>query len=90
MVITTQISEDLTMRTIVELIQHYPEGFAIFMLLLLFTREAALPIKIMIVTSVLAIALYHFTNWYEESVGVLVLGAIASIVSFAKKAKPIY
>ncbi len=78
------------MRTIVELIQHYPEGFAIFMLLLLFTREASLPIKIMIVASVAAIALYHFTRWYEESVGVLIAGAIIAILSFVKKSRPIY
>ncbi len=78
------------MNTLIELIRHYPEGFAIFMLLLLFTRDASLPIKIMILTSVIAIALYHFTHWYNESVGVLLGGATISLLSFMRKAKPIY
>lgn len=75
------------MEQFLQLIQSYPEGFAILALLIFFTYEASRTLKIMIVAATAAIAFYYFSNMHGASVAILVAGILFAIIDYMRKSR---
>ena len=71
----------------IQYIKSYPEAFAIAALLFLYVLEAARPLKILIISSVIAIAFHYFTSRYDEAVYILAAGVVLALIDYFKFSK---